>query len=75
MRAMVASQLIDIQPHSKTHTTLGLQQPTEPHAAYAQRVEREILFPAQQIQQHLNLPVHTFAYPYGCAVKRYGGMW
>ena len=65
MRAMVASHLIDIQPHSKTHTTLGPKQPTEPHAAYAQRVESEIHFPAQQIQQHLNLPVHTFAYPYG----------
>ena len=67
MQEMVASNLIDIQPHSKTHTNLGLQKPTESNVAYAQRVEKEILLPSRQIQQHLKLPMHTFAYHYGDA--------
>ena len=33
MQEMVASNLIDIQPHSKTHTNLGLQKPTESNAS------------------------------------------
>jgi peptidoglycan/xylan/chitin deacetylase (PgdA/CDA1 family) len=65
MRDMVASHLIDIQPHSKSHMNLGLIEPTEDDATSAQWVEREIHFPARQIQQHLKLPIHTFAYPYG----------
>lgn len=67
MREMVASRLIDVQPHSKSHTNLGLRKPTEDGAIYAQRVAREILFSAQQIQYHLKIPIHTFAYPYGDA--------
>jgi peptidoglycan/xylan/chitin deacetylase (PgdA/CDA1 family) len=65
MREMVASHLIDIQPHSKSHTNLGLRTPAENDAIYAQRVARETLFSAQQIQHHLKIPIHTFAYPYG----------
>jgi peptidoglycan/xylan/chitin deacetylase (PgdA/CDA1 family) len=65
IRDMVASNLIDIQPHSKSHTNLGFKKPSEDDAIYAQRVEREVQFPLRQIQRQLNRPVHTFAYPYG----------
>jgi peptidoglycan/xylan/chitin deacetylase (PgdA/CDA1 family) len=65
IRDMAASNLIDIQPHSKSHTNLGFKKPSEDDAIYAQRVEREVQFPLQQIQRQLNRPVHTFAYPYG----------
>ncbi len=67
IRDMVASNLIDIQPHSKSHTNLGFKAPSEDDAIYAQRIEREIQFPSQQIERQLRRPVHTFAYPYGDA--------
>jgi peptidoglycan/xylan/chitin deacetylase (PgdA/CDA1 family) len=65
MREMVASKLIDIQPHSKTHLNLNLREALEDDTAYVQRVEKEISTPLQQIQTHFGLPIHTFAYPYG----------
>jgi peptidoglycan/xylan/chitin deacetylase (PgdA/CDA1 family) len=65
MQEMVASRLIDIQPHSKTHSNLGIAQPDEDNAAYERRVQAEVAVPMQQIAKHLGIPVHTFAYPYG----------
>ena len=65
MRDMVASGLIDIQPHSKTHHSLVLREAEEDDAAYAHRIEQEIRHPAEIIRQHLRLPIHTFSYPYG----------
>jgi peptidoglycan/xylan/chitin deacetylase (PgdA/CDA1 family)/TolA-binding protein len=65
MQEMVASELIDIQPHSKAHSNLGLKKLAEDNTTYMRRVEQEIRFPASQITQRLHLPVHTFAYPFG----------
>jgi peptidoglycan/xylan/chitin deacetylase (PgdA/CDA1 family) len=65
MKEMVDSGLVDIQPHSKTHSNLGIPQPDEDEAAYAARVAAEVADPLQDINKNLNIPVHTFAYPYG----------
>ena len=65
MQEMVASGLVDIQPHSKTHSNLGFAQPGEDDAAYQQRIQAETQAPLFDISRNLNIPVHTFAYPYG----------
>ncbi len=65
MQEMVASGLVDIQPHSKTHSNLGFAQPGEDDADYQQRIEAETQAPLYDISKNLNIPVHTFAYPYG----------
>jgi peptidoglycan/xylan/chitin deacetylase (PgdA/CDA1 family) len=65
MKEMVDSGLVDIQPHSKTHSNLGIPQPDEDEAAYAARVATEVSVRLQEIDRNLGIPVHTFAYPYG----------
>lgn len=65
MREMTRSRLIDIQPHSKTHANLGLTEAGETDAVYRERIATELKTPAQEIKRRLNLPIHTFAYPYG----------
>ncbi len=65
MQEMVASGLVDIQPHSKTHSNLGFAQPGEDEATYQQRIQVETQVPLYDISKNLNIPIHTFAYPYG----------
>lgn len=65
MKEMVASGLVDIQPHSKSHANLTLRQPGEGDAAYRERIREEVRNPARAITAHLDVPVHTFAFPYG----------
>ena len=65
MQEMVTSGLVDIQPHSKTHSNLGFAQPGEDEASYQQRIQAEAQAPLHDISKNLNIPVHTFAYPYG----------
>ncbi|HSH70981.1 MAG TPA: polysaccharide deacetylase family protein, partial [Deferrisomatales bacterium] len=65
MREMLASGLVDIQPHSKAHTNLALPTAEEDEAAYARRLEQEVVGSAARIRQLLDVPIHTFAYPYG----------
>lgn len=65
IKAMTGSGLIDIQPHSKTHANLGLRVPDENEDGYAARIFDEVKIPSGLIEKHLNLPLHTFAYPYG----------
>lgn len=65
MQEMVASGLVDIQPHSKSHSNLGFAQPDEDEADYQQRIQVEVNVPLNDIVKNLNIPVHTFAFPYG----------
>lgn len=65
MKEMVASGLIDIQPHSKSHIDLTKRLPNEDRAAYLKRLKEEIDHPARQIKRKLGLPIHSFSYPYG----------
>ncbi len=65
LKEMVDSGLIDIQPHSRFHTNLGLNKMDENEAEYEKRIEDEITHPSRRIKKHLGQLVHSFAYPYG----------
>ncbi len=65
MKEMTASGLVDIQPHSKTHSNLTLREAGESKAAYRERIREEVRNPTRAIRKHLDIPVHTFAFPYG----------
>lgn len=65
MKEMVASGLIDIQPHSKTHSDLTKFEAGESKAAYRERIAREVSYSAEVIERRLGLEAHTFSYPYG----------
>lgn len=65
MKEMVASGLIDVQPHSKTHSDLTKIEEGESEAAYRRRIAREVKYSSDVITRHLGLPVHTFSYPFG----------
>lgn len=67
MKEMSASGLIDIQPHSKTHSNLTLRQDGESDRAYAERLKQEIDVATSQIERRLGQSIHSFAYPYGDA--------
>ncbi len=67
MREMVASGLIDIQPHSKTHAKLTERFRDETDAAYQARIGAEAKLPREQIERQLKLDVNYYAYPYGAA--------
>ncbi len=67
MQDMVASGLVDIQAHSKTHASLIERRPDENDARHRQRLETEVRVPREQIERRLNQPVLSFAYPYGDA--------
>jgi peptidoglycan/xylan/chitin deacetylase (PgdA/CDA1 family) len=65
MKEMVASRLIDIQPHSMTHSDLTIRLEGESKKAYLERIREEVRYPSRAIEQRLGLPIHTFSYPYG----------
>ena len=58
-----ASGIVDIQSHSKTHTSFSLRPGESP--AYAARLGAEIDQPQALFQRQLNERVRAFAYPYG----------
>jgi peptidoglycan/xylan/chitin deacetylase (PgdA/CDA1 family) len=63
---MHASGLIDIQSHSKTHTSFSLKTTeTDKSPAYAARLTSEIETPQNVFQRQLNTRVRQLAYPYG----------
>lgn len=65
MRELIGSGLIEIQPHSKTHSNLTLRFPDENEARYRERLRREVDAPVDIIRERLALPSHAYAYPYG----------
>jgi len=65
MKELVASGLVEIQPHSKTHANLTLRLPDETDAAYRERMRSEVDAPVKLIQERLALPSLAYAYPYG----------
>lgn len=67
MKEMVASGLIDVQAHSKTHTNLTLRQPGEADNRYRERLGTEAATPQEIIQRKLHVNVSSYAYPYGDA--------
>jgi peptidoglycan/xylan/chitin deacetylase (PgdA/CDA1 family) len=67
MREMVASGLVDIQSHSKTHANLSYRLAGESDEGYRKRLDKELGVPRQLLQGKLTAPVVSFAYPYGDA--------
>ena len=65
MQEMARSGLIDVQPHSKSHSNLVLKSPRETDAQYRERVRLETELPSKAIQERLSLGTYVFAYPYG----------
>ncbi len=65
MQELSKSGLIDIQPHSKTHSNLVLRLPQETEAQYRERLNKEVDVPSAAIEGRLNTKAHYFAFPYG----------
>jgi len=65
MKEMSASGLIDIQPHSKTHSNLTIKLADENDARYRERIRREVEMPVDAIRERLGEPTVTYAFPYG----------
>jgi peptidoglycan/xylan/chitin deacetylase (PgdA/CDA1 family) len=65
MKELVASGLIEIQPHSKTHSNLTLRLADENDARYRERLRREVDAPIDVIRERLAMTSHAYAYPYG----------
>lgn len=65
MQELSRSGLIDIQPHSKTHSNLVLRLPKETEAQYRDRVQKEVEIPSATIAERLTTKIQYFAYPYG----------
>jgi peptidoglycan/xylan/chitin deacetylase (PgdA/CDA1 family) len=65
MQEMVQSGLIEIQPHSKTHSNLTIKLPGETDAKYAERIRREVDGPIGMIKERLAQTSFSYAYPYG----------
>ncbi len=65
MKEMETSGLVNIQPHSKTHSNLTLRLPGETDAKYRERIRAEVDTPIRQIQDRLAVPSLTYAFPYG----------
>ena len=69
MREMVASGLIDIQAHSKTHANLSYRLPGESDERYRERLDAEARVPRDVLERGLQGKVDLFAYPYGDATE------
>ncbi len=65
MKEMIASGLIDIQAHSKTHANLNERLPGEGDDSYRDRIDREVLMPRELLSRKLSEQSIGYAYPYG----------
>lgn len=65
LEEMVASGLVSVQPHSKTHVNLAVFQAGEAAHEYEQRIEQEIAKPTALLSGRLSKPMHYYAYPFG----------
>ena len=65
MSEMTRSGLIEVQPHSKTHSNLTLRVGKESDAQYRERIRREVDVPSEMILTRLGTKADAFAYPYG----------
>lgn len=65
MKEMMASGVVEIEPHSKSHANLTLRLPGETEARYKDRIRREVDAPVAVLRERLADASFTFAYPYG----------
>lgn len=68
---MRASGIVDIQSHSKTHTSFSAAPGEDPAGAqYAARLTAEVDQPQRIFERQLGAPVRYLAYPYGDTSRR-----
>ena len=67
MQEMIASGLIDIESHSKSHESLVAMLPGESERSYRARVDKELTVGRDVLQRKLGVHISIFAYPYGDA--------
>jgi len=67
LRELVASGLIEIGAHSKTHRNLTLLAAGDSAAQYRRDIELELRAPRDLLERQLGVPVRHFAFPYGDA--------
>ncbi|MFN3231858.1 MAG: polysaccharide deacetylase family protein [Alphaproteobacteria bacterium] len=65
MREMDRSGVIDIQSHSKSHTSMSPNGSERVGPAYIKRIQSEIDVPDGILSDRLGEPIRHFAYPYG----------
>ena len=65
MSEMQGSGLIDIESHSKTHTSMALLPNEQNGAGYKERVSKEVTVPDGVLSSKLGKSIKHFAYPYG----------
>ncbi len=67
LQDLVASGLVDVQAHSKSHRNL-IERPTaDPDPSYRQMLDSETRTPRELLESKLSVQVRSYAYPYGDA--------
>jgi peptidoglycan/xylan/chitin deacetylase (PgdA/CDA1 family) len=67
LQDLVASGLVDVQAHSKSHRNLIERASGETDERYRQNIEQEARAPREALERRLGAKVRHFAYPYGDA--------
>lgn len=65
LKAMNASGLISLQPHSKTHSNLALNGIGESESEYRKRIMDEVRIPNRKLESTLGKAPKYYAYPFG----------
>jgi peptidoglycan/xylan/chitin deacetylase (PgdA/CDA1 family) len=65
LNEMEASGLVDVESHSKTHTSMALLPGEQNGAGYKERITKEVVTPDGVLSSKLGKPIKHFAYPYG----------
>lgn len=67
LQELVASGLVDVQAHSKTHRNLIEREAGDPDARYRQMLDTEVRIPRETLERRLPVQVRHYAFPYGDA--------
>jgi peptidoglycan/xylan/chitin deacetylase (PgdA/CDA1 family) len=67
LEELVASGLIDVQSHSRSHRNLIERAADEADDRYRQTLEAEVRIPGELLERRLPVRVRHYAYPYGDA--------
>jgi peptidoglycan/xylan/chitin deacetylase (PgdA/CDA1 family) len=65
LKELVASGLVDVQAHSKSHRNLIERNAGETEAQHRQMLELETRAPRELLERRLDVRISQFAYPYG----------
>jgi peptidoglycan/xylan/chitin deacetylase (PgdA/CDA1 family) len=67
LQELLASGLVDVQAHSKTHRNLIERQAGDSDERYAQMLDTEVRAPREALERRLPAQVRHYAFPYGDA--------